>query len=52
MSTLIEKVRQINQLLQQKNMFSLNTDLPYDKMAISLGDILDSNAYIINNIGI
>lgn len=51
MSTLLEKTRQINELLQQKNTFDLATDLPYDKMAIVLGDILNSNAYIISQEG-
>lgn len=51
MSTLLEKTRQINELLQQKNTFDLATDLPYDKMAIILGDILNSNAYIISKDG-
>ncbi|MHC5248179.1 GTP-sensing pleiotropic transcriptional regulator CodY [Enterococcus sp. LJL90] len=48
---LLEKTREINQLLQQKNSFDLNTELPYDKMALILGDVLDSNAYIISKEG-
>ena len=48
MKTLLEKTRQINELLQQKNTFNLASDLPYDKMAVILGNILDSNAYIIS----
>ena len=32
MKTLLEKTRQINELLQQKNTFNLASDLPYDKM--------------------
>ena len=40
MKTLLEKTRQINELLQQKNIFNLASDLPYDKMAVILGDIL------------
>ena len=51
MKTLLEKTRQINELLQQKNTFNLASDLPYDKMAVILGDILDSNAYIISSDG-
>lgn len=51
MTTLLVKTRQINELLQQKNTFNLSSDLPYDQMAIILGDILDSNAYIISNDG-
>lgn len=48
---LLEKTRRINQLLQQKNAFDMTTDLPYDKIALILGDILDSNAYIISDHG-
>lgn len=51
MKTLLEKTRQINELLQQKNTFNLASDFPYDKMAVILGDILDSNAYIISSDG-
>lgn len=49
--TLLEKTRQINELLQQKNTFNLQAELPYDNMAIVLGDILKSNAYIISSSG-
>jgi len=52
MATLLEKTRQINELLQQKNTFDLKAELPYDKMAMILGDILKSNAYIISSTGI
>ena len=48
---LIRKTRQINELLQQKNTFDMKSDLPYDKMAMILGDVLDANSYIINNEG-
>lgn len=51
MTTLLEKTRQINELLQQKNTFSTDYDLPYDQMANTLGDILDSNSYIISSDG-
>lgn len=51
MTTLLDKTRQINELLQQKNTFNMDSDLPYDKMAIILGNILDSNAYIISSNG-
>lgn len=51
MATLLEKTRQVNKLLQQKNTFDHSSELPYDKMAMILGDILDSNAYIISNTG-
>ena len=48
MSTLLNKTRQINELLQQKNTFDSATDLPYDQMAVVLGEILNSNTYIIS----
>ncbi|MFV0559731.1 MAG: GTP-sensing pleiotropic transcriptional regulator CodY [Enterococcus sp.] len=51
MTTLLKKTRQINKLLQQKNTFDMEADLPYDKMAMILGDILNSNAYIIGSDG-
>lgn len=49
---LLEKTREINQLLQQKNAFELKSELPYDKIAMTLGDVLDSNSYIISNEGV
>lgn len=52
MATLLNRTRQINKLLQRKNTFDLKSDLPYDKMAKILGDILDSNAYIISSTGV
>lgn len=51
MTTLLEKTRRINQLLQRKNTFDLQSDLPYDKMAMILGDVLESNAYVISSTG-
>lgn len=51
MSTLLNKTRQINELLQQKNTFDSATDLPYDQMAVVLGEILNSNTYIISQAG-
>ncbi|MHC5229416.1 GTP-sensing pleiotropic transcriptional regulator CodY [Enterococcus sp. LJL99] len=51
MSTLLEKTRQVNKQLQQQNSFDQKADLPYDKIALILGDILDSNAYIISSTG-
>lgn len=51
MENLLEKTRKINELLQQKNTFDMESDLPYDKMAMILGDILDCNAYIISSEG-
>lgn len=50
--SLLEKTRKINQLLQQKNSFDLTSDLPYNKIALNLGEILDSNAYIISDHGV
>lgn len=49
---LLEKTRKINQLLQQKNAFDMTADLPYDKIALILGEILDSIAYIISDNGV
>lgn len=51
MATLLEKTRQVNELLQQKNTFNTDLDLPYNQMADILADILDSNSYIISNDG-
>ncbi|MGY3749442.1 GTP-sensing pleiotropic transcriptional regulator CodY [Vagococcus acidifermentans] len=51
MGTLLAKTRMINELLQQENTLSLDSELPYNKMADALGDILDSNTYIINKDG-
>lgn len=52
MDTLLTKTRMINELLQRENTLSLSSELPYNQMADTLGDILDSNAYIINKEGI
>ncbi len=52
MTTLLDKTRRINQLLQQKNTFDMTLELPYNNMALILGDILDSNAYIISSEGV
>jgi len=51
MSTLLEQTRKINELLQQNNTFNIESDLPYGEMADVLGDILDSNTYIISDDG-
>ncbi len=48
MSTLLEQTRKINELLQQNNTFNTDSDLPYGEMADVLGDILNSNTYIIS----
>lgn len=45
MATLLEKTRQVNELLQKNNLFDVQAELPYNKMAMILGDILESNAY-------
>ncbi|MBF8807861.1 MAG: GTP-sensing pleiotropic transcriptional regulator CodY [Enterococcus lacertideformus] len=52
MTDLLTKTRNINKLLQQKNTFDVRADLPYDKMADTLGAILDSNVYIISSDGV
>lgn len=51
METLLEKTRSINELLQQTNTIKLDSSLPYNQMTKVLGDILDSNTYIINKDG-
>lgn len=51
MTSLLEKTRRVNELLQQKNTFDMKSDLPYDKMAMTLGDILDANTYFISSEG-
>jgi transcriptional pleiotropic repressor len=45
--TLLEKTRQINKLMQQKNAFEPAAELPYNNMARILGDVLGSLTYII-----
>jgi transcriptional pleiotropic repressor len=47
METLLEKTRQINKLMQQKNAFEPAAELPYNNMARILGDILGSLTYVI-----
>lgn len=51
-TTLLEKTRQINRLMQQSNTFDTTSELPYDNMAGSLADILDSTCYIISAKGV
>ena len=41
MATLLEKTRQVNELLQKNNLFDVQAELPYNKMAMILGDILE-----------
>ncbi|MBS7576554.1 MULTISPECIES: GTP-sensing pleiotropic transcriptional regulator CodY [unclassified Enterococcus] len=50
MATLLEKTRQINRLLQVHEIDS-EVDLPYHFTAEKLGDIIDCNAYIIDEKG-
>lgn len=52
MSTLLEKTRVISQLLQRANTDSLTSKMPYNQMSETLGDILNSNVYIINDKGL
>lgn len=51
MENLLEKTRKINELLQQKNSFKEELELPYNQMAAILGDTLDANTYIIDKNG-
>lgn len=51
MTSLLEKTRKINQLLQRKNAISEQISFPYNEMATVLGQTLDSNTYIINTDG-
>lgn len=51
MTTLLQKTRQINELLQQKNTLINTSSLPYNRMAMILGDILDTITYIISSEG-
>ncbi|MDR2832877.1 MAG: GTP-sensing pleiotropic transcriptional regulator CodY [Streptococcaceae bacterium] len=51
METLLEKTRKINELLQQKNAFEVENDLPYDNMAVALSSIINANSYIIDESG-
>lgn len=52
MENLLRKTRMINELLQRENTLSLLSELPYNQMADILGDILNCNAYIINENGV
>ena len=51
--TLLEKMRQMNELLQKTDSIEIevNTELPYNHMAMVSGNLLDSNCYIINEQG-
>ncbi|MCJ0587487.1 GTP-sensing pleiotropic transcriptional regulator CodY, partial [Enterococcus cecorum] len=42
MTTLLQKTRRINELLQQKNTLMNTSSMPYNRMAMILGDILDT----------
>lgn len=50
MVTLLEKTRQINRLLQAQDK-AVKSDLPYNVTACRLGEIIDCNAYIIDEQG-
>ena len=52
MKQLLNKTRMINELLQKENTLSMEKILPYNYMADILGDILESNAYILNKEGV
>ncbi|SJZ52574.1 transcriptional pleiotropic repressor [Pilibacter termitis] len=52
MKTLLEKTRKINELLQKPSLLNPTNDLPYDKMAEVLSDIINANAYIISEAGV
>lgn len=51
MTTLLEKTRQINDLLQKKDTILIGEKLQYNKMAQVLGDVLDCNTYILSEDG-
>lgn len=51
MVTLLEKTRQINKLMQQKNAFEPQAEMPYNNMARILGDVLEALTYIIGSDG-
>ncbi|MDR2464943.1 MAG: GTP-sensing pleiotropic transcriptional regulator CodY [Streptococcaceae bacterium] len=52
MQTLLEKTRKINDLLQKQSLLSDTNDLPYDKIATILGDIINANTFIIGIDGV
>ncbi|MBV7390058.1 GTP-sensing pleiotropic transcriptional regulator CodY [Enterococcus alishanensis] len=51
MVSLLEKTRQINKLMQQKNAFEPQAEMPYNNMARILGDVLEALTYIIGSDG-
>lgn len=51
MDQLLRKTRMINELLQRENTLILSSELPYNQMADTLGDILNCNAYIVSKDG-
>ena len=51
MASLLDKTREISQLLQQKNSFREGVTFPYNEMTKVLGTILDSNTYLIDKDG-
>ena len=52
METLLEKTRQINKMMQQKNAFDNTAELPYNNMARILGDVLGTLTYIVSAKGV
>lgn len=51
MESLLSKTRMINELLQKENTLNIHTELPYNQMADILGDVLDCNVYIVDQVG-
>lgn len=50
--SLLDKTRKLNAMLQQNGRVTMGEDiLPFTNMAITLGDIIDANTYIIDNKG-
>ncbi len=50
--TLLDKMRQMNELLQKNDNLEVHTALPYNHMAQVSGDLLDANCYIIDQQGL
>ncbi|MGY3778131.1 GTP-sensing pleiotropic transcriptional regulator CodY [Isobaculum melis] len=51
--SLLDKTRKLNAMLQQNGRVSMGEEaLPFTNMAMTLGDIIDANTYIIDNKGI
>jgi len=52
MSSLLEKTRRISELLQQRNAFEIERDLPYDNISVVLSSVINANSYIIDSSGV